>query len=338
MLNPADSRGPGYTISLHVATRIPKRGAALWVSGRSTAESGRRRLAEEKKEVDSRSRQLKNMSYSNQSRNRTMESTKRSGLVLYLVLTYLTFWVLLGVTGLLISLKVPDWVVTVMKNVCAWSPTFVVLMMFKRLYPGVSFGQYLKGQVSNTRVSLLLLLLAIQLAVVFAAIAVRSLLIAGNLSEVTFVAAGTLPLVFLINLTSGPLGEELGWRGFVLNELQKRHSPFAATMIVATVWGFWHTPLWFLSGYQGVRLAEYAILFLVGIFSVSVVMTVFYNRNKSILIPIWIHLLFNFLLQLFAVEAIALIVSAALGYLLFAIVLTVYDRKNLFGGILSVTR
>lgn len=267
-----------------------------------------------------------------------MGSTKRSGLVLYLVLTYVTFWILLGVTGVLISLKVPDWVTTVMKNVCAWSPTFVLLLLFKRLRPGLSFGQFLKEQLSNTRVSMLLLLLAIQLVIVFVAIGARSLLVAGNLSEVTFVAAGTLPLLFLINLTSGPLGEELGWRGFVLNELQKRHSPFASTMIVATVWGFWHTPLWFLSGYQGVQLAEYAILFLVGIFSVSVVMTVFYNRNRSILIPMWIHLLFNFLLQLFAVDVMALIVSAAIGYLVLAVVLVIYDRKRLFGAALAATR
>ncbi len=268
-----------------------------------------------------------------------MASTKRSGLVLYLVLTYVVFWALLGVTGLLISLKVPEWLVTIMKNVCAWAPTFVLLLMFKRLYPDTTLRRFFREQfLAGVGGRVFLILLAIQLVIVVVAIGAHSLILAGNLSAVAFTAPATLPLVFLINLTSGPLGEELGWRGFVLNELQKRHSPFAATMIVATVWGFWHTPLWILSGYQGGQLAEYIVFFLIGIFSISVVMTVFYNRRRNILVPMWIHLLFNFLLQLFVLDALALIVSASIVYFLFAAGLLIYDRRSLFRKPLPATR
>ncbi|MCK4466297.1 MAG: hypothetical protein KAU83_11355, partial [Bacteroidales bacterium] len=51
----------------------------------------------------------------------------------YFVLTYMLFWLLLGLTGYLIFLKVPSYIQDIMKNVCAWSPTFAVLIMFKNL-------------------------------------------------------------------------------------------------------------------------------------------------------------------------------------------------------------
>jgi len=39
------------------------------------------------------------------------------------------------------------------------------------------------------------------------------------------------------------LGEEPGWRGFALPELQRRFSPVAATLMLAGVWALWHLPL-----------------------------------------------------------------------------------------------
>jgi len=53
----------------------------------------------------------------------------------YLVLSYFMFWLLLGITGYLISLEVPVLVQSIMKNVCAWTPTFVILIIFNKLYP-----------------------------------------------------------------------------------------------------------------------------------------------------------------------------------------------------------
>lgn len=48
------------------------------------------------------------------------------------------------------------------------------------------------------------------------------------------------------------LGEEIGWRGFLVPELAKRHS-FAATAIISGfIWALWHYPIFLLArGYNG---------------------------------------------------------------------------------------
>lgn len=40
------------------------------------------------------------------------------------------------------------------------------------------------------------------------------------------------------------IGEEIGWRGFLLAGLLRRHSPLVATLVVAAAWAAWHSPLY----------------------------------------------------------------------------------------------
>lgn len=43
------------------------------------------------------------------------------------------------------------------------------------------------------------------------------------------------------------LGEESGWRGFLLPELNKRYSLRISSLIVAVIWIFWHLPAFFFN-------------------------------------------------------------------------------------------
>ena len=58
-----------------------------------------------------------------------MKASPKRNMIVFVSLTYLLFWCLLGLTGLLISFHVPSYLQTVAKNLCAWTPTFVVLVM-----------------------------------------------------------------------------------------------------------------------------------------------------------------------------------------------------------------
>ncbi len=49
---------------------------------------------------------------------------------------------------------------------------------------------------------------------------------------------GIANLLLFKTLLSGPLGEELGWRGFALMELQEKYSPLKASIIIGFWWGY----------------------------------------------------------------------------------------------------
>jgi hypothetical protein len=96
------------------------------------------------------------------------------------------------------------------------------------------------------------------------------------------------------------------------------------------VWGFWHIPLWIISGYSGISLVLYVVYFLVSIVSLSLVITVFYSRQWNLLIPMWIHFLFNFVLRLVIMDIHPLLGWTSLGYAAFAFILIMIERKRMF--------
>ena len=75
------------------------------------------------------------------------------------------------------------------------------------------------------------------------------------IGHLLYVAAGNAPLsipgaitpisILLFFLV---IGEEIGWRGFMLPALLRRRSPLEATLIVAGAWAAWHSPLYFIPG------------------------------------------------------------------------------------------
>ncbi len=124
-----------------------------------------------------------------------------------------------------------------------------------------------------------------------------------------------------MTLTSGPLGEELGWRGYAYGELRKRRSPLASALLLGLVWGLWHLPLWLLSGYALQTLLIYIVSFMAAIVSTSVIIARFYEKNRNLFVPMWIHFWFNFLLKLVNVEMVALLACLAMVYAVVAAVL-----------------
>jgi membrane protease YdiL (CAAX protease family) len=56
-------------------------------------------------------------------------------------------------------------------------------------------------------------------------------------------------LIFLfVEFTFGAVSEELGWRGYALDELQTRWNALTSSLVLGLVWGFWHTPAFLIPG------------------------------------------------------------------------------------------
>jgi membrane protease YdiL (CAAX protease family) len=87
---------------------------------------------------------------------------------------------------------------------------------------------------------------------------------------------------FSLRLFFGGANEEPGWRGFALPLLQRRHSPLAASAIVAVVWSLWHLPLHLNGVYSSgwIGLAQVAARMVMSI-PFTVLMTWVYNRTRG---------------------------------------------------------
>lgn len=93
-------------------------------------------------------------------------------------------------------------------------------------------------------------------------------------------------------LDPGPIGEELGWRGYALPRLLERASPLVATLVLGVIWAIWHLPAFYLPGMPQSQLN--LALFFVFAICVSAVMTWCHlGTGGSILLAILIHLVAN---------------------------------------------
>jgi membrane protease YdiL (CAAX protease family) len=107
----------------------------------------------------------------------------------------------------------------------------------------------------------------------------------------------TVPMnVLTIFLVLGPLGEELGWRGFALPRLQVGRSALSASVVLGLLWALWHAPLALLPDWRnGLPLGPFLLLYPLYIIALSIIFTWVYNRTQgSVLIAMLLHSAFNY--------------------------------------------
>jgi|PlaIllAssembly_1097288.scaffolds.fasta_scaffold144441_2 membrane protease YdiL (CAAX protease family) len=99
----------------------------------------------------------------------------------------------------------------------------------------------------------------------------------------------TLLTFLFVELTFGAVSEELGWRGYALDELQSRWSALASSLVLGIVWAFWHTPAFLIPGTSqhamGGLFSWTYVCFLVSVTLGSIIHTWAYNNTgKSTLV------------------------------------------------------
>lgn len=96
----------------------------------------------------------------------------------------------------------------------------------------------------------------------------------------------------LFTLLVVAVGEEAGWRGWMLLALQKRFSPLTSTVLIGIVWGLWHYPLFVNGQYPDepqMVFAKVGVCVLLGI-----LFTWLYNRSGgNLLLAVVLHTTLN---------------------------------------------
>ena len=101
---------------------------------------------------------------------------------------------------------------------------------------------------------------------------------------------------FAVMIFGGPVGEELGWRGFVLPKLLKRINPLISSIILGIIWTSWHIPMFYfhVPGYD-ISFISY----LLETIYLTILFTWLYNNTKgSLLIIILFHSIDNFVMSI----------------------------------------
>jgi uncharacterized protein len=93
----------------------------------------------------------------------------------------------------------------------------------------------------------------------------------------------------------GPLGEEMGWRGLMQEQLQARISPVLLALIIGVVWSFWHWPLFQFDSFRvGLDLPLFILLYTLSLVLIAFIMGHLWRWSRgSLFVAIFFHAVVN---------------------------------------------
>lgn len=171
-----------------------------------------------------------------------------------------------------------------------WAPTVISLILV-----GVSLGaRGIRAEVAERlkyrRGSTPWLALAALTPAVATASAVAAARFAGD--GAAFTPSQAIPFAIGMQIITGAVGEELGWRGFLLPRLRRRYGPVTAAWVMGSVWSLWHLPAWFVPWLPHRTFPLAPTLIMTACFGVFMAF-VFYRAGESVIATILAHLSLN---------------------------------------------
>ena len=102
-----------------------------------------------------------------------------------------------------------------------------------------------------------------------------------------------LAIYFIFIFLDGPLGEELGWRGYFLPELLSRFNPVISSLIIGIVQFLWHVLIFAADG--PILDTYFLVKYFISILGISVIFTFVYLRfSKLPIIAVLLHTSVNY--------------------------------------------
>lgn len=118
-----------------------------------------------------------------------------------------------------------------------------------------------------------------------------------NQTLVLFIMAGLLLTVGVIKNLGSTLGEEIGWRGFLIFELRKVMSFKSLAIVSGIIWAVWHYPIINLMYGRGDFLLLHMSAFTIMIVGMSVILAYYTFKSKSLWPAAIFHSVHNIYIQ-----------------------------------------
>lgn len=209
-----------------------------------------------------------------------------------------------------------------------FTPSIVALFLtfFTRGKQGV-YELFVKQTIRKTGLKWLLLSLVGIPAI--AALAVLTSL-SFDISRFGLRTTQLMPQIIVIILIA--VGEEYGWRGYLLPRLIRKYSVINSSILLGLIWGFWHFPAYLIG--TGVPLQMNFLVFLLWVVLGTLFMSWIYCYTKSVLTSILVHIsanaAFNYLPMLPEFTGSSHVFWLFIGYLLvFLVIIYYFGRKDL---------
>ena len=171
-----------------------------------------------------------------------------------------------------------------------WAPTIVAVVLMAIERGGADALREIRQRLTlpSGAARWLAIAVVVPMAIQFAAIAAARA--AGDAAP--FVAAGGVPQMIGIQMITGAIGEEIGWRGFLLPRLGQRLGAKRAAWAMGVLWSLWHVPAFFTPGLPHQFMPMWLVLPAVACFGVFMAF-VFNRAGGSVLVTMAAHLSLN---------------------------------------------
>lgn len=225
------------------------------------------------------------------------DGMKTNYLKKYIISSYILVWALIIFVAGMASLvfHAPPVIMWIVRNLIAWSPTYLLLIGWKHFRPDETRRVFIKRCFSG-KVKLFPLLCSFALTFGISVLALFLFSAVIGKPVLSYINFGiiALPLSIFLSFTSGPTGEELGWRVFMREEFNKRYGFLKSSVCQGLVWCFWHTLLWAVdSEFTDWRAVPYVISNIVVITCMTVLMNIFLEWHNNLIYSVLLHFGFN---------------------------------------------